>query len=162
MSILTAKKPEEIKVHMLMTQSVCSVHPDFSVNNIASILIENHISSVPVVEDNTAIVGFVTLGDCLKSLVNGVFHNQDVQRTASDIMAKEIKSIDEDSDIFELESFFLNQNLHQAPVTNKAGQLVGMVSRRDALAGIKKLVAETRHYKQELKKPLQITLSEKM
>lgn len=162
MSILTAKKPQDVTVKMLMTRKVISVREDFSVPNVAHIISKNDISSVPVLGDSDVIVGFVTISDCFKCMVNCLFHDEIKSKVAKDVMSTDIKSIGENADIFELENFFIQNGIHTAPVVTSSGELVGMISRRDALVGIEKLYAETLKYKGDLKEPLELTLTERM
>lgn len=162
MSVLSAKKPKDLLVKDLMTTKVISVKAELSVPEVAHILTTTDISSAPVLDEKHHIIGFVTLGDCLKCMVNCVYNDQLLQKTASDIMTKSVQSISEESDIFELENFFLNQKIHQAPVVSGKGELLGMISRADAVSGIQMIHSEMVEYKEAIKEPLELDLSQRM
>lgn len=162
MSILEAKKPENVKVNTLMSSKVIKIKGDNLIPHVAQAFRNHHISSAPVVNDESEIIGFVTLGDCLKCMVNCLFHENMKSKTVKDIMTTDVITINDTADIFELESLFVGKSLHDVPVVNQSGDLVGMVSRRDALAGIERLYNETTKYAEELKKPLELTLINRM
>lgn len=162
MSVITAKKPKDIFVSELMSKKVISVGDSFTVPDIAHILTTQKISSAPVVDSSNAIVGFVTLGDCLKCMVNCLYHDQLREKKAADIMSKSVLTIRAHADLFELENFFASNNIHQAPVIGPEGELLGMISRTDAVSAIEKLYTEALKYKMDIKEPLELTLTERM
>lgn len=62
------KKILATKAGELMTTEVITVNPDDSVENLATIIEEEHINPVPVVQDET-LVGIVSRADIVKLLV---------------------------------------------------------------------------------------------
>lgn len=52
----------------VMTADVITVDPDRSVADIARVLVENHISAVPVVDGKGRILGVVGEGDLLRRM----------------------------------------------------------------------------------------------
>lgn len=162
MSILNAKRPENIKAHMLMSKKVLKIDRDTPVASVAQALTQHKLSSAPVLDKAGSVIGFITLGDCLKCLVNCLFHDHAIQKTAADVMTTNVVSASEETDLFELENLLVNRGIHDLPVINSDGELLGMISRRDAVAGIEKLYRDTNKYREELKTPLELTLCERM
>ena len=64
-----------MKARDIMVRDVITVHPDTLVRDIACLMVEKHISGVPVLSDNRKLVGMVSQSDLL--------HRADVGRSAS-------------------------------------------------------------------------------
>jgi CBS-domain-containing membrane protein len=54
-----------MKAQDIMTRDVATVRPETSVRDIAALMMEKHISGVPVVGDDATIVGIVSESDLL-------------------------------------------------------------------------------------------------
>ena len=50
----------------VMSKPVVTVHPDVPTREIARLLLDKHISAVPVVNDDGAAVGIVSEGDLIR------------------------------------------------------------------------------------------------
>lgn len=50
----------------IMTTKVVAVSPEMPVNTIAALLLERHISAVPVIEEDRCILGIVSEGDLMR------------------------------------------------------------------------------------------------
>ena len=55
----------------IMTTHVVTISPDTPVGRIARLLLENHVSAVPVVDSAGATIGMVSEGDLLRRDDNG-------------------------------------------------------------------------------------------
>ena len=53
-------------VHTIMTKDVVSVSPDVDVAQLAQLMTEKRIRHVPVIDDQGALVGLVSIGDVVK------------------------------------------------------------------------------------------------
>ena len=53
----------KIKLRDLMKKPVYTVHPDYTVEEAASILLEKRISGLPVIYENNRLVGMITRSD---------------------------------------------------------------------------------------------------
>ncbi len=54
----------------VMTSKVITVTPDTDVREIARLLLEHHISAVPVVDDGDKVLGIVSEGDLMRRVEN--------------------------------------------------------------------------------------------
>ena len=54
-----------MKAQDIMTRDVITVRPDTSVRDIAALMVEKHISGIPVVTDNGKLIGMVSQSDLL-------------------------------------------------------------------------------------------------
>jgi len=66
--IAPGRNPAKVKVSEIMSDSLVTVHPDASVEDMAKIIHKREIGKFPVADDN-GIVGFVSSGDVLKAVV---------------------------------------------------------------------------------------------
>ncbi|MBU4266954.1 MAG: CBS domain-containing protein [Candidatus Altiarchaeales archaeon] len=66
--IAPGRNPAEVKVSEIMSDSLVTVHPDATVEDMAKIIHKREIGKFPVADDN-GIVGFVSSGDVLKAVV---------------------------------------------------------------------------------------------
>ena len=55
-----------MKVKDVMTTNVVSVSPDNSVKRVARIMLDKHVSGLPVVDDEGNLVGLISEGDLLR------------------------------------------------------------------------------------------------
>ena len=59
----------KVEIRSLMTRKAIIVPPDYTVEETAEILLENKISGVPVVDNNSKIVGIITKSDLFRVLI---------------------------------------------------------------------------------------------
>ena len=59
-----------IKVEKIMTKDPITIPPDFTMEEIAEVLLENKISGVPVVDNEGKIVGIITEIDLFRALMS--------------------------------------------------------------------------------------------
>ncbi|MCR6544758.1 CBS domain-containing protein [Dehalobacterium formicoaceticum] len=138
----------------IMSKNVVAIKKDTKIEDIATILIENHISGVPVVDDDNHLIGIVTEGDLLHqetaprlpgvfSLLGGFIYYNGLDRyrddfkklsatIAEEIMTKDVLTIREDMDVADIASIFVNKNVNRVPVLRNK-KLIGIVSRADIL-----------------------------
>ena len=62
------KKYIAVKVKELMTEEVKTINPDTSEEDIATIMVEENINRLPVVDEEGNLLGIVTRADLLKNL----------------------------------------------------------------------------------------------
>ncbi len=60
----------DIKIGEIMTKDPITVPPEYTLEEIAEILLHNKISGVPVVEDNGKVVGIITQTDLFRAMVS--------------------------------------------------------------------------------------------
>ena len=58
-----------LKIEKIMTRDPITVPPDFTIEEIAQVLLENRISGLPVVDDQDQLVGIITQNDLFRALI---------------------------------------------------------------------------------------------
>ena len=148
----------------VMTSPVISAAGNTPVRDIAELLLKNHISAVPILDGDGAPIGMVSEGDLvgrdetesdarrewwLMLLAEGESLGDDFlselrrsERVASDIMAKPVITVGEDTDTGEIARLLHAYRIKRVPVVRN-GQVIGIVSRENLL---RTLVSAEHHH----------------
>ena len=139
----------------VMTTRVVTVDPETAVEDVARLLIERHVSGVPVVDAKGAIVGIVSEGDLMRRAESGTerrtrswwlslfddtteaaaAYAKARGRHARDVMTTEIVSVAPETPLGEIAELLERRHIKRVPVL-KDGKLVGIVSRANLLQGL--------------------------
>jgi len=68
--MLKGRTSVETRVNEIMTSAVLCVRPDQSVEECMAIMTERHLRHLPVVEEGGALLGLVSIGDLVKSIIS--------------------------------------------------------------------------------------------
>ena len=116
-----------------MATDLITFHPDQEIGEVIQSLMKNKISGAPVLNDKKELVGMISEQDCLRVIIDSVYHNQPISKhLVKDYMAKEIVSVPIDADVVDVADMFLKYRHRRFPVVDK-GVLKGQVSKRDIL-----------------------------
>lgn len=128
------------KAEDVMTRRLVTLRPDMSVLSAMRTLVEHQVSGAPVLDGDNSLCGIVSELDCMRILVAGQFSQDSYEEEArvADIMTREVLTIAPDLDLFGVAQRFLKNRVRRLPVVRE-GRLLGMVSRRDVLAGVEKM-----------------------
>jgi CBS domain-containing protein len=140
-----------MRAHQIMTRNVVSVTPEHTVFQAASLMLQNHISGLPVVDEAGAVVGVVSEGDFLRRseigtsrkrsrLLSFIFgHGREAEdyvhergRKVSEVMTPSPITVGEDTSLSELVSVMERNKIKRVPVV-RHGKLVGIVSRSNLI-----------------------------
>jgi len=137
-----------MKAKDIMTTPVVSIAPDTTVGEIAALLLQRHISGVPVLEAGR-LVGLISEGDLLHRHELRTSHGRPARswwlslfrgepgpaeyvkahaRHARDIMTRNVVSVSEETPLDEIATALETHRIKRVPVL-RDGRLVGIVSR---------------------------------
>lgn len=139
----------------VMTTTVITVTPDTEVAEIARLLLERHISAVPVVDADNRILGIVSEGDLIHRPELGVRRRRrswwltllagDEEPTAeyvkthgqraAQVMTSPVVTVTEDAPVDRIVQLLEERRIKRVPVVRE-GRLVGVVTRADLLRGL--------------------------
>jgi len=141
----------------IMTRTVVTVKPETSIEELASLLVKNQISGVPVVDDKGDLYGIVTENDLISqnkrlhiptvvSFLDAAIYlesskkfEQEVKRItatkAGDICARKVLTISEDTTLVDIATIMDEKKTPLLPVV-KNGKLVGIVGKRDVVKAV--------------------------
>jgi CBS domain-containing protein len=148
-----------MKVRDIMSPRVISVAPEASILEAIRLMLLNHISGLPVINQAGALVGVVTEGDFLRRgetgterkrsrwlefllgpsrLADEYVHTH--ARTVEDVMTPEPITISEDAALDEAVQLMESRRIKRLPVL-RTGQVVGIVSRANLLHALVSLAS---------------------
>jgi CBS domain-containing protein len=125
-------------VTKFMATDLYTFSPDSEIIEVIEVMLSKKISGAPVLDDQSRLVGLISERDCLKLMIDSVYHNHPVSKgKVSQYMTTDLKTISVEADVVDVANEFLRTNFKRFPVVDKEGRLVGQVSRRDILRAIK-------------------------
>jgi len=137
------KSNQPLLVRDHMSTNLITFHPKDTIDHVITVLTRKHISGAPVVDDNGALVGMISEGDCLKEIIKGQYTNTPkFPGTVEDQMTKEVITMPPDISIFDAADQFLTLRIRRFPVV-KNGELLGQISVSDIIRAMPKLKAST-------------------
>jgi CBS domain-containing protein len=149
-----------MRAHQIMTRPVITVTPDTPIVDAANIMLQRHVSGLPVVDTTGKLVGVVSEGDFIRRSEIGTGRKRGrwlrfilgPGRTASDfvhehgrkvseVMTKSPLTITEDTALAEIVEMMEKNHVKRLPVV-RGDQVVGIVSRANLLQTVATLARQ--------------------
>jgi CBS domain-containing protein len=149
-----------MRAHQIMTRRVVMVHPEATILEAANLMLQHHISGLPVVDAAGKLVGIVSEGDFIRRSEIGTGRKRGRWlkfilgpgktatdfvhkhgRKISEIMVPSPITITEDTPIEEIVDLMEKNNVKRLPVL-RDDKLVGIVSRANLLQAVASLARE--------------------
>ncbi len=118
-----------MKAGDIMHEPVLATAPEASARDVATKLVLNRISGMPVTDREGTVLGVVTEGDILRALMQ---RKSPDTLTAQDIMSKDLAAVNADTPIEIVMEILHDEGILRVPVTQD-GKLLGIVSRADVI-----------------------------
>jgi CBS domain-containing protein len=115
------------KCREIMTRSVTTATREMSLREVAALMRDGDMGSIPVVE-NGKLVGIVTDRDIV---VRAVADGRSADVPIGDVMTTEVFSARENDFVFEAIRLMGNKQVRRVPIINDAGELVGIIAMAD-------------------------------
>lgn len=141
-------------VRDVMVAPVITVQPSATVQEVAKLFLEKHISAVPVLDDSGKLVGLVSEGDLLhrveagterrrswwlRALVHGdtlaTEYVKSHSHKVSDVMTRKVITASPQTPLHEVAALMEKNAVRRLPILEN-GQLVGIVSRANLLQAV--------------------------
>jgi CBS domain-containing protein len=143
-----------MKAADVMVSAVISVRPNARVEEVASILLANHISAVPVIDEEGELLGIVSEGDLMRRAEAGTERRRSWwlehltgkqvlaaeyvkshSHKVSDVMTRGVIIATPDAPLGEIASLLEKNRIKRVPIVQN-GKVVGIVSRANLLQGL--------------------------
>ena len=135
-------------VETLMSRTTYCVRPEVAVDSVITMLLEHHMSGVPVVDEDGRPIGVITKTDLLRHLhergdgvdtfgvkegaVEPGFHPTDFDgATAGDVMMPVVFAVEQDVTVAQAAALMAGEGIHRVPVIDAGGTVVGILSTLD-------------------------------
>ncbi len=126
---------KSVQARDYMSDRVVKLSPETDLFAAIDILLESRLSAVPVVNADNQVVGAISEGDCLKAILTLTYHEEEKGGTVGQYMAKEVSTVDIDTDIIAVSSLIIEKGVYCIPITQH-GKLVGQINRSDVLRAV--------------------------
>ena len=113
----------------IMEQSVLAATPRSSLRDVASQLVTNEISGMPVAADDGRVIGVITEADIVRALLED---KRLENLTASDVMTGPLITVDQNAYLEDVMKSLEDNRVVRVPVTND-NALIGIIARRDII-----------------------------
>ena len=149
-----------MRAHQIMTRPVVTVTPETTIVEAANIMLQRHVSGLPVTDAAGKLVGIVSEGDFIRRSEIGTQRQRGrwlkfilgPGKAATDfvhehgckvaeVMTKEPLTITEDTTLEEIVQLMEKNNVKRLPVT-RGEQIVGIVSRANLLQAVASLARQ--------------------
>ena len=115
-----------MKVKDCMCNDVCCVNPETKISEVAKLMCQNHIGSVPVCDNNDCICGIVTDRDII---LRTVACEKDVGQTpVSDVMTTKVCTCTENDEVKDAESKMSRNQIRRLPVCDSDNKVIGILT----------------------------------
>jgi len=124
-----------MRVVDLMTSDVITASPDTPIKAAARLMVRNKVSGLPIVDENTRVVGIITEADFLRLEVarEEADNPQPVERVEQ-VMNRSVLTINPDATVTEAARIMVVNDVNRLPVTDNTGKSLGIISRLDVVA----------------------------
>ena len=135
-----AQKPRDEQFEPItkyMATDLITFSPDTDVIEVIRTFLKENISGAPVLNEKKEVVGLIDDKDCLRLLVDSVYHNEPIANIrVESYMTSVMKVIDISANVVDAAKIFLETKYKRLLVINEEGKLIGQISRADILEAI--------------------------
>lgn len=140
-----------VKVGEIMTTLVVQARPDFTLEIVAKLMAENHISGLPVIDEWDRPIGLISERDFLEIMIGsksanlmeivlecmagaGCLMEPLKKKRAEEIMSSPVISVKVDETVPDVTKLFTLKGINRAPVISmEDGRIIGIVTRGDLM-----------------------------
>ena len=123
-----------MRIRDYMTRRVISFTPETEILKALHLMHEHDISNAPVVDDDGKLIGILSDRDCIRGVLQGTYHSE-FGGVVGDFMTSDVETVGPDEGLIDAARRLVNLPHRLYPVI-AAGDLVGVISRRDAITAL--------------------------
>ncbi|MFC1677325.1 HPP family protein [Planctomycetota bacterium] len=114
----------------IMEKDVICVKKDMPIYEAIELLRENHVTGLPVVEDDMTLTGILSEKDVISLLYYA--HGNEEEKTVVDFMTENPICFNEDENLLNICDCLIVHSFRRVPIMSQ-GKLVGLISRADLI-----------------------------
>ncbi|HDY86600.1 MAG TPA: CBS domain-containing protein [bacterium] len=114
----------------IMEKDVISVKEDMPIYDAIELLRENHITGLPVVEDDMTLIGILSEKDVISMLYYA--HGDEEEKVVADFMTENPTCFNEDETLLNICDSLIVHSFRRVPITSQE-KLIGLISRADLI-----------------------------
>ncbi len=118
-----------------MNRQVDAIRADSPVLDAVRVLLRRGYSGAPIVDQQGKLVGMLSEHDCVKALLT-VLRDEMPAGNVENYMTREVAQVSPDDNVIDVATRFATGGNRRFPVVDKAGKLVGLISRRDLMRAL--------------------------
>jgi len=99
------------------------------------------VSGLCVVDEHDILIGVLSEMDCLRAILSSVYNESPAVGEVSEFMTREVISVSLHDSIVDVANDMLKHKHRRRPVIDDGGRLVGQVTCRQLLRGVKEFVS---------------------
>jgi len=130
---------DRVPLRQIMSQDVVCARADLDIAAVVTLMVQNHVGCIPVVDDRRRPIGMITKFDIveqleafMRSVGNGSPMPADLAaRTADELMMPLAMTLDEHATVAHAAAMMATEDMHHVIVVSDHAQLVGVVSTKD-------------------------------
>lgn len=127
-----------VNISDYMVKRPVLAHPDTELFEAIHDIVRYKISGVAVVDEKHQPVGMLSELDCLRAILSGSYYGEEVgTNLVGDYMSETIECVDTHADIIQVAQSMLDHKHRRRPVVDEDNRLVGQVTCRAILKGVK-------------------------
>jgi CBS domain-containing protein len=121
------RKEKEMNVREIMTTDITKATPENSLVDVAAMMRDGDVGSVPIVDGN-GLIGIITDRDIV---IRAVADGKDPSTTkVEEVLSEELESVEPDADVTDAADLMASRQIRRLPVVEE-GELVGIISLGD-------------------------------
>jgi CBS domain-containing protein len=133
---MASSTADKVPITAIMTRNVVCARQRLPVKTIVRLMIRNHISCVPVIDERGRPRGMVTKSDLIEILEDVDARFEVETRTAEEVMMPLAITLDDKSTVAHAASMMTLEGFHHVMVIAQSGVLIGIVSSQDVVRWI--------------------------
>ena len=135
---------ERLRVEVALTPVTYRIYADTPLQEVLDLMVRRGLHALPVVGEAYEVLGIITAGDVLETLLprrrgregrEGTAADDTEGLTARDVMTRTVLCVSEDQALMDAASIMVNRDVEQLPVVRE-GELVGFVTRDAVLRAL--------------------------
>jgi CBS domain-containing protein len=149
-----------MRAHHIMTRKVITIAPDASIMDAARLMLDNHVSGLPVVDLKGSLVGIITERDLLRRQELGTQRKrprwlelilgpgrqaaeyvQAAGRRVDEVMTRDVQTVTEDTPLPDVVTIMEKYRIKRVPVL-QGNKLTGILSRQNFVRAVAGLARE--------------------